>query len=313
MRKFLFALLPLAIAGCAVGPDYEAPDTGAPETFANALPQAADDSHGEQRFWQGFDDPQLATLVQQTLLANHDLQAALARYEGAEALLRGARREQWPSITASAGAAEQHLAAVERTSSAERVEVYQAGVAARWELDLFGRLRRATESRVAELDAAGADLAALQVALVGQLASGYFELRGLQQQYLIAEQNVANQQALLDIVSSRVEAGRGTAFDQVRAQAQLDTTRAALPAIDSAVQVTLHRLAVLTGQPPAALRDTLGVPAPLPDALPSVPVGSPGDALRRRPDIRAAERRLAAARASASPPPTCSRASAWTG
>ncbi len=297
MRKFIFALLPLAIAGCAVGPDYEAPDTGAPETFANAPQQAAVDSQSEQRFWQGFDDPQLAALVQQTLNANHDLQAALARYEGAEALLRGARREQWPSITASAGAAEQHLAAVERTSSAERVEVYQAGVAARWELDLFGRLRRATESRVAELDAAGADLAALQVALVGQLASGYFELRGLQQQYLIAEQNVANQQALLDIVSSRVDAGRGTAFDQVRAQAQLETTRAALPAIDSAVQITLHRLAVLTGQPPAALRDSLGVPAPLPEALPAVPVGSPGDALRRRPDIRAAERRLAAATA----------------
>src|SRR5690606_13352613 len=89
----------------------------------------------------------------------------------------------------------------------------------------------------------------------------------------------------------------GTAFDQLRAQAQLVTTRSALPAIDSAVQITLHRLAVLTGQPPAALRDSLGVPAPLPEALPAVPVGSPGDALRRRPDIRAAERRLAAATA----------------
>ena len=139
----------------------------------------------EQRFWAGFEDPMLAGLIRQTLDANRDLRAALARYQRAEALLRGSRAEQLPSVGVSASAAEQHLADVERTppgAGDDRVELYQAAAGLSWELDLFARLRRASEAQRAELGAAGADLAALQVALVGQLATCYFELRGLQQQ-----------------------------------------------------------------------------------------------------------------------------------
>ena len=111
----------------------------------------------------------------------------------------------------------------------ERVQRYQAGVAASWELDLFGRLRRATEAQRAELEAAGADLGAVQVAIAGQLASSYFELRGLQEQYQVARQSVALQQQSLDIVEARVKAGRGTEFDQVRARAQLERTGPSCP------------------------------------------------------------------------------------
>jgi multidrug efflux system outer membrane protein len=279
MRKSIVLLAALAwLSGCAVGPDYQPVEPDAPERFLEA-PQASAGSADEQRFWAGFEDPMLAGLIQQTLDANRDLRAALARYQRAEALLRGSRAEQLPSVGVSASAAEQHLADVERTppgAGDDRVELYQAAAGLSWELDLFGRLRRASEARRAELGAAGADLAALQVALVGQLATSYFELRGLQQQLLVARSNVDNQRQSLEIVRSRVNAGRGTAFDEVRAIAQLEATRAVIPDLQAAVRGRMFRIAVLTGQNPAALVDELAPPAPLPESLPVIPVGSPG-------------------------------------
>ena len=300
MHKSIVLLTALAwLSGCAVGPDYQPVEPDAPERFLEA-PQASAGSADEQRFWAGFDDPMLAGLIRQTLDANRELRAALARYQRAEALLRGSRAEQLPDVGVSASAAEQHLADVERTppgAGDDRVELYQAAAGLSWELDLFGRLRRASEAQRAELGAAGADLAALQVALVGQLATSYFELRGLQQQLLVARSNVDNQRQSLEIVRSRVGAGRGTAFDEVRAISQLEATRAVIPDLQAAVRARMFRIAVLTGQNPGALVDELAPPAPLPESLPVIPVGSPGEVLRRRPDIRAAERRLAAASA----------------
>lgn len=300
MHKSLWLLAALTVlSACAVGPDYEKPETPEPERFSTPH-QAGDFSVAEQRFWQGFEDPLLEELIQSTLADNLDLQSAVARYDRAAALLYGARREQWPSLTLSASGAEQHLAEVERTPAGagpERVEVYQAGLNASWELDLFGRLRRATQSQRAELAATGADMGALQVALAGQVATSYFELRGLQQRLLVAEQNVLLQEETLAIVTARLDAGRGTEFDQVRARAQLQRTRAALPSLRAAIQIAMHRIAVLTGQPPAALLATLSPEQPLPENLPVIPVDSPGEVLRRRPDIAAAEQRLAAATA----------------
>lgn len=287
------------LAGCAAGPDYRKPDTSEPADF-RAVHQDGDFEQAEQRFWQGFGDPLLAGLLDRTLDANQTLQGAVARYERTAALLDGARRDRWPSVTASASATEARPAAVERTppgTGPDEVETYRADVAATWEPDLFGRLRRVTEARQAELEAAGADVRALQVALAGQLASNYFQLRGLQQQYQVVKGNVALQAESLEIVSARVDAGRGTEFDRVRARAQLERTRADLPDLEAQIRAAMHRIAVLTGRPPDALVDTLSPARGLPDDLPVIPVDSPGDVLRRRPDIAAAERRLAAATA----------------
>ncbi|AYF88824.1 efflux transporter outer membrane subunit [Pseudomonas sp. DY-1] len=305
MRKLagLFTMAAL-LSACAVGPDYQAPEPVQLQLQHFSHDQAPADAPGtvvasnEKLFWQGFEDPLLAALIEQTLAENQSLHAALARYQEAEALLRGSRRDQLPSVTAGAGVAGQRLAEVERTLLDERsVELYQAGVALSWELDLFGRLRRATEASEAELQAAGADRQTLQVALAGQMASSYFQLRGLQKQLRVAEENVSLQQASLDIVSARLDAGRGTLFDQVRARAQLDATRAVIPQLKAGIGAEMHRIGVLTGQTPTALVPLLHVAADLPASLPSIAAGSPGDVLRRRPDIQAAERRLAAATA----------------
>lgn len=284
------------LGGCAVGPDYRAPDAIAPESFHAVGNTAAFDATQEKQFWRGFDDPLLAQLIQQSLDANYNLQAAVARYERAAALLRLAKREQLPGVTASASAGEQRPSMVEDPSRVRRNH-FEAGVVLEWELDLFGRLSRASEAELARFNATEADLGALQVSMVGQLASSYFELRGLQQQLEVAIENTQNQEQSLAIVNARLNAGRGTEFDRVRAEAQLSQTRAEIPALEAAVRTRMHRIAVLSGKEPAALIDQLQAPVPLPQNRPQIPAGTPAALLRRRPDIRAAEQRFAAATA----------------
>lgn len=298
-KVIVFTAALALLTGCAVGPDYQVPATPEPQAFSGGEDILAGRTD-QQRFWRGFDDPLLEQLIAQTLTSNLTLEEALARYERAAALLYGAERDQWPSLTASASATEQHLADIEQSppgTGPERVQRFQAGVVASWELDLFGRLKRATEAQRAELEATGADLSAMQLALAGQLTNSYFELRGLQQQYQVAHRNLALQQQSLDIVEARVDAGRGTEFDKARAQVQLERTRAELPALQADIRAAMHRIAVLTGQPPLALVEQLSAQSGLPEVVPMIPVDTPGDVLRRRPDIAAAERRLAAATA----------------
>lgn len=293
----------LLLTACTAGPDYRAKDqryvVTPPETFS-AAHERGDFGPAHQRFWQGFEDPLLEQLVQQTLLANQTLLGAMARYERADALLDGARRNQRPSITAEALASETHPSSLEPAAASggpARIETYRAGVLASWELDLFGRLRRIREVHEAELAAAGADLQALRVAMVGDLASSYFRLRGLQSQLNMVKRNVALYARSLEIIGARVDAGRGTDFDRLRARTQLDRARADLPSLEADIRTEMHRIAVLTGREPGALIEVLGEAQSLSGIMPVIPVDSPGELLRRRPDIIAAEQRLAAATA----------------
>lgn len=297
LNNFTSSLLVAGLlSGCMAGPDYHAPEITAPDAFAAANEAATFDVAEEQRFWRGFDDPLLAELIRHSLDANHNLQAAVARYERSAALLRLSKREQLPGVTAFATAGEQRPSIVEDPSQVRR-DNFEVGAALEWELDLFGRLHRASEAELARLGAAEADLGALQVSMIGELASTYFELRGLQQQLQVAQQNTRNQRDSLAIVEARLRAGRGTEFDRVRARAQLAQTRAEIPALKAAVRTRMHRIAVLSGREPSALVSQLQTFAPLPEARPQIPAGTPAELLRRRPEIRASERRLAAATA----------------
>lgn len=299
------ALAALVLAGCSVGPQYERPDVEVPERFTGAAPVAGEAeaplaTAGDPMFWRRFGDPLLGSLVEEALGGNHDLRAAVARYDEANALLRGAGFDRYPTVTAggqaSAGRASESEAAAVPGGSRD-IETYRASIDATWELDAFGRVRRAIEARRAEVAASAADVAAVQVAIAGEVARGYFALRGLQERLRVARENAANQRDTLALVQARWEAGRGTDFDMARARAQLEATSSRIPALEAEVGFAMHRLAVLVGRPPDALSAVLDEAAPLPVLPGRLDPGTSGDLLRRRPDVAAAERRLHAATA----------------
>ncbi|WP_228716892.1 efflux transporter outer membrane subunit [Billgrantia pellis] len=300
MRYLLVLPLTLSLAACAVGPDYRTPEPTAPDSLARAEAGLVTTEAAERDFWRRFDDPMLNELVDAAFDANHDLRIALASHDRNLALLRQARRDLAPSVTAQAGAAHQRASAdqmPEVTRAQRDVESFDAGVSALWELDFFGRVRRNVEAQRAEVEASAADLRAMQVVVVGELVDQYVRLRGLQEQRRVARANADNQRESLALVDARLEAGRGTEFDSVRARAQLESTLSRIPSLEGEIAAIIHRLAVLTGREPAALIARLETPAQLPALHDQVAVGLPGELLRRRPDIAAAERRLHAATA----------------
>jgi len=300
MRKTLLSIMTVALlAGCAVGPDFVRPRPPVPSAFAQAGTVAATPAPAldEVGFWRGFDDPLLAQLVDEALADNYDLAAALARYDRAGALLRGTRLDRYPTVRAQANGSDTRLADNQAPAGARDVETYDAGIVASWELDLFGRVRRQVEAGTAEVSASGADVQALRIALAGEVARTYVGLRGRQERLRVALGNAGNQEETLRLVQTRLDAGIGTEFDTARTRAQLETTRSRIPALQAQIAVDMHRLAVLTGREPGALLETLEGQSTLP-ALPArIDPGTPGDLLRRRPDVAAAEHRLHAASA----------------
>jgi len=242
----------------------------------------------------------LTRLIEAALLANHDLRVALARYDATNALAREAGFDRFPTVTTSATASDSRVSADQLSGAARESrdsDSYSGSIVAAWELDLFGRVRRNVEANRSDTRASASDLAALQVIIAGEVARGYLELRGLQERLRVARENADNQRETLRLVDVRLSAGRGTDFDTSRARAQLESTLARVPALEAAVAVTQHRLAVLTGNAPGALISELDAPTRLPALPDRLDPSTPGELLRRRPDVIAAEERLHAATA----------------
>ena len=303
-RLVTTALAAALLTACAVGPDHVRPTVAVPERFGAASTTIEADTQErrdfDEAFLQELGDAQLMQLVHDALHANHDLRFALTRYDRANALLRGARFDTLPTITAQGEAADVRRSADQAPGTSRDArdgEQWSAGLSASWELDLFGRVRRGLEAGRAEAAADAADLRALQVAIAGEVARTYVELRGTQERLRVARANRDNQQQTLDLVQARLDAGAGTDFDTARARAQLETTASRIPALEAQQQVAMHRLAVLVGRDPTALVDALAPQQPLPALPPRIDAGTPGELLRARPDVAAAEARLHAATA----------------
>lgn len=301
--KFLAtAVAVLLLAGCTVGPDYVKPALPAAERFTGGVHDTRHSAApvSELEFWRSFGDPALERLVEEALLHNHDVRIAVARYDQARALLRNARYDQLPTLGAGAQASESRASA-DQLPGVDRGgrdgEQYGASLGALWELDFFGRIRRGVEAQRAETQASAADVAAMQVLIVGEVAATYFGLRGLQEQLDIATESAENQARTLRLIELRSAEGMGTNFEVDRARTELESTRSRVPSLQAAVAVAAHRIAVLLGRTPelapVALANATGLP-PLPEG---VATGTPSDLLRRRPDVIAAERRLAASTA----------------
>lgn len=288
------------LSACAVGPDYKAPATDVGPAFSNATNPEFSAKDVEVAWWKLFDDKDLTELVDQAVLHNRDLQAARANLREARALYLESGLNLAPIVTSHANYTDQKRSAAalnNRAFAPRELKLWNVGFDAFWEVDFFGRVRRNVEASSDEVDAQEASLRDLGVSLIAEVARNYFELRGLQNQLATAVKNAENQTQTLEITQVRLEGGRGTELDTSRASAQLDSTRATIPPLESAIRQAMHRLSVLTGQLPGALTEKLSQPAPLPKLPKTIHIGQPAELLRRRPDIRIAERALAAATA----------------
>lgn len=298
-RQSALAGAALVLAGCvSVGPDYAAPQTVPARAFAGAADGAFTAAAIEARWWSRFDDPVLDDLVARALAANHDLRIATARVREARAIYRDAALDRLPTVTTSAAARYEQLSETQAPglSRAEReLDTYTLGFDAFWELDFFGRVRRAVEAADAEAAAAEAGLRDARVTVIAEVGRNYFAWRGAAQRLAVARRNLENQTKTLELTELRLDAGRGTELDTARARAQLNATAAVIPLFEVATREAEHRLAVLLGERPGSL--ALPPPQELAPLAGSFPIGSPAELLRRRPDIRAAERLLASATA----------------
>jgi multidrug efflux system outer membrane protein len=292
------ATLAAALTGCAVGPNYVKPDTPVASGFVGARDGAYSSDDAQSRFWTQFGDDTLNRLVDDALAANHDLRIAMAHLVEARAERRQAQFDLAPTVTASGGYTKERFAAVDSPTGAPFNEhFYDAGFDAFWELDFFGRVRRNVEAESAQLQGAEASLRDAQVSVTAEVARTYFELRGEQTELAVARRNIDNQRETLGLTQARYDAGRGTELDTSRAQSQLSATLSTVGPLEAAIARSTHRLAVLTGREPNALNELLAPPRELPNLPQITSVGDPAGLLRRRPDVKVAERQLASSTA----------------
>jgi outer membrane protein, multidrug efflux system len=249
-------------------------------------------------WWRGFQDDRLNQLVELALANNHDLRVATARILEARALRSETAFDRYPTVTAQGSYTRQRSSEAVAPPVGDRdSELYDVGFDATWELDFFGRVRRSIEASAADEEAAEANRRDVIVSLLAEVARNYHELRGTQNRLAVARRNAENQRQTLDLTIALLEGGRGTELDTSRAEAQLQSTLASIPPLETAMKAAMYRLSVLIGQPPTALEPELSEPRPLPTLPTRVALGRPEDLLRRRPDIRVTERNLAAATA----------------
>jgi len=292
---FATALFGILAAGCAVGPDYRRQEPQ-PLVPRNLDAQRFTPAAPPPDWWQQLDDPELASLEQRALSGDLDLEIALQRVRAARAVLRAAELDFAPHIPLDA--AYTHSKEQQPGFGSDRFDIvsYSVGFDASWELDLFGRTRRAAQAAGADLGAQAANLGETRVIVAAEVARNYFELRGTQRQLTVAHDNIANQREALRLTQVRYDAGRVTELDVDSALARLATTEATLPLLTAAEKSYGYRLAVLLGVNPGELDTELvadlvrGWSAPL-------PIGDVTTLLRHRPDVQLAERNLAAATA----------------
>ncbi|VTU22336.1 efflux transporter outer membrane subunit [Variovorax sp. RA8] len=309
--------------GCAVGPEFNAPTPEAPADFsgwhggsAELLDAQARDAAGAPIGWSAFADPVLDALMAKALDANHDLQTAALRFAQSRVQRRQAEAQRGPQLNASAAAARKRQSEVGsgtrlidalNPSNREQLigalsephNLYQAGFDASWELDLWGRVRRAIEAADADVVASQALLAQVQLAVQSELARNYFELRTAQRQLRIARADVGASEETLALVRARADGGLTTDLDVRRQAAQAADLRARLPQLLALEARATNQITLLLGERPGAMQTQLAGPADGPaGALPDLSPGLPSEVALRRPDIRRAEAQLHAATAS---------------
>jgi len=286
----------LLLAGCiTVGPDYKHP-VEKPVALQGVDAAQQSPINFQANWWAQFHDTTLDALITRAAKNSPDLKIALARLNQSRALLGTARSQQLPDIEAQTSYSRSREQQPGFTTGRETITNYQAGFDASWELDLFGGVRRSVEAARADSQAGEASLQDAQVTLFAEVARHYFDLRGTQLRLDVARRDIDNQRDSLKLIKSRADVGTGSDQDVASARARLAAVEAQLPVLETQAQADTFRLAVLLGERPGELDIDLS-PKTFHPINTSLPIGNAGDVLARRPDIRVAERELAAANA----------------
>jgi NodT family efflux transporter outer membrane factor (OMF) lipoprotein len=305
----------VSLAACTVGPDYPgappvADDAVHAPAFVRTPSAGVSSGPAPNDWWHALGDPELDALIDAALAHNPDVHAAEARLREARAQLNLQHADQLPKVSADAAALRMRQpdlgnlfssggngSGQASSSGGGPVQFYAATLQASWEIDLFGGTRRAVEAASAQAEAVDADLADTQVALAAEVAQAYIDLRDEQQRLALARDTAELQQRMLTLTEQRRARGTAADVDVERLTSQVETTRATIAPLDEQIAESLDRLSVLMGRAPGALDAELASARPLPSLPAVVPVGDPALLMRQRPDVRAAERRLAASNA----------------
>jgi NodT family efflux transporter outer membrane factor (OMF) lipoprotein len=297
-RRALLAVCITALAGCAVGPDHRTPATPVPADWRAELKGGLSAQHIDPaalaRWWDTLHDPLLSQLIERALAGNLDRRQAEARVREARARRGIAGADRFPTLAASGSASRQRSS--EQAGTGLTSELYSTGFDADWEVDVFGGKRRALQAAEASLQASQEDLRDVQVSLLAEVALNYIEVASFQARLAIAQKNLSAQTEAWQIARWRREAGLTTQLDEDQARLNLEQTRAGLPTLQTGLEQARNRLAVLLGRKPGELAELENRVA-IPHIPAEVAVGIPAETLRNRPDVRRAERRLAAATA----------------
>jgi multidrug efflux system outer membrane protein len=298
-RTTLIALSALAASACAVGPAYRAP-TPAPVVLAPVDPHLSVGGQAiDTTWWRAFGDPQLDSLIQRSLASNLDVRIAVARVREARALFQDSELDRLPRVTTGATYSRGKAQVPAAGPGRQNLEQAELGFDAAWEIDLFGRVRHQVDAARADAQAAQADLRDAQITVVAEVARTYLGLRGAQARRAVAEENAHTERDTLRLTEVRHEIGPGDPVDVESARARLNATEAAIPQLRAAEAQYANRLAVLIGQRPGALDAELAASAQAAAQARANPpqdlaLGDATNLLRHRPDVQAAERRLAA-------------------
>jgi multidrug efflux system outer membrane protein len=288
----LFPFSVLALAGCSVGPHYKAPQPP-PAQFHSADAQLTNNAPFDDRWWKQFDDPVLDSLMDKALVANNDILIARARLSESRSVYDQRKFDRYPTVPvdASYSYAKQQIPGF--FNDRYTVNTFRSGFDAAWEVDLFGRVRHEVRAAQSDAQASEADLHYTQVSVAAELALNYFQLRGAQWRLDVARRQLENQRQTLHLTELRRDAGVGEEQDVASAAARVAGTDASIPSLEHEAARAQYRIAVLTGTRPGELSADLSprTYAPIDKAI---PIGDAAELLRRRPDVRAAERRLSA-------------------
>jgi NodT family efflux transporter outer membrane factor (OMF) lipoprotein len=285
--RILMMIVPLA--GCAVGPDYARQDPAAPANWSvTAGARITSQQEDISQWWLRLNDPVLDELISTALRNSPDMRSARAKLLASRARLNLSDADFMPRVNGALGSSRS------KVGDASPANQFNAGFDASWELDLFGGLRRASEAAEADAGATLANLYNTQVTLAAEVALNYVQLRSLQQRLAIAHNNLAAQRETLQITEWRAQAGLVTSMEVEQANSNLQQTLAGIPSLSTNLSKTENRLAVLLGQFPTTLHEKLAAPAALPPLPDEIALSIPANTLRQRPDVQAAERRVAA-------------------